>query len=66
MIRWKRLLAWAGFAAAVLAIVLDRPVVTWAAISLLGLAFALKLALSIRARRTASGRDSLSEPRDES
>ena len=66
MIRWKRYLAWAGFAAALLAIVLDRPVVTWVAISLLGLAFAIRLALRIRARRTASRRDSLSESRDES
>lgn len=65
MIRWKRFLAWAGFAAALLAIVVDRPVTTWVAIALLGLAFALRVVPRIQARRTASRRDRLSEPRDE-
>jgi uncharacterized membrane protein len=65
MTRWKHALAWAGFGLAAVAVAVDRPVITWAAISLLGLAFVLRLAASIRARRSGSARDSLSAKRDQ-
>jgi len=65
MTRWKQALAWAGFALAALAVAADRPIITWAAISLLALAFVLRLVLGIRARRSAAERDSLSVSRDE-
>jgi hypothetical protein len=65
MTRWKQAFAWAGFGLAAVAVAVDRPVITWAAISLLGLAFVLRLAAGIRARRSESTRDSLSVKRDE-
>ena len=65
MTRLKQVLAWAGFGLAALAVAIDRPVITWAAICLLGLAFVLRLLLGVRARRSASERDSLSVTRDE-
>jgi len=65
MTRWKQALAWVGFGLAALAVAVDRPVITWAAISFLGLALILRLAIGIRARRSASERDTLSASRDE-
>ena len=61
MTRWRRWLAYAGFGAAALAVVTDRPPVAWAAIILLGLALGMRLVERVRARRAASARDSLSE-----
>ena len=61
MTRWKRWLAYAGFGVAVLAVMTDRPPVAWAAIILLGLALGARLVARARARRAASGRDSLSD-----
>jgi membrane protein implicated in regulation of membrane protease activity len=65
MTRWKHALAWVGFGLAALAVATDRPIITWAAISFLGLALILRLLVRIRARRSASERDSLSVSRDE-
>jgi uncharacterized membrane protein len=65
MTRWKQVLAWAGFALAALAVAADRPIITWVAISLLGLAFVLRLVVGLRARSADSERDSLSVSRDE-
>jgi uncharacterized membrane protein len=65
MTRWKQALAWAGFGLAALAVAADRPIITWAAISLLGVALVLRLVVGIRARRSATARDSLSVSRDE-
>jgi hypothetical protein len=65
MTRWKQVFAWAGFGMAALAVAADRAPLTWAAISLLGLAFVLRLVAAVRARRSASERDSLSASRDE-
>jgi hypothetical protein len=64
MRRWKHRLAWAGFGLAALAVASDRSVLAWAAISLLALAFAIRVWERIQARRSASARDSLSESRD--
>jgi hypothetical protein len=64
MNRWKQLFAYAGFGLAALAVATDRPPVAWGAIALLGLALSLRVVESVRerrSRRSASGRDSLSD-----
>ena len=64
MNRWKQLLAYAGFALAALAVATDRRLVAWVAIALLGLALGLSVMERVRERRSrksASGRDSLSD-----
>lgn len=64
MRRWKHRLAWAGFGLAALAVATERAAWVWAAISLLALAFAIRVWERIQARRSASARDSLSNSRD--
>jgi hypothetical protein len=64
MKRWKQLLAYAGFALAALAVATDLSPVAWGAIALLGLALSLRVLENVRerrSRRSASGRDSLSD-----
>ena len=61
MTRWKRWLAYVGFAAAVLAVTTGLRAVTWSAIILLGMALGIRLMGRVRARRAASARDSMSE-----
>jgi hypothetical protein len=64
MRRWKHALAWAGFGVAALAAATDRPIVGWVAIALLLGALAIRILERVRARRSASGRDSMSVSRD--
>jgi len=64
MRRWKHRLAWAGFGLAALAVATDRSEVIWAAVSVLALALAIRIAERIQARRSEAARDSLSGPRD--
>jgi len=63
MNRWKQLLAYAGFALAAVAVATDRRPVAWGAIAVLGLALSLRVVERVRerSRRSASGRDSLSD-----
>ncbi len=64
MNRSKQLLAYAGFALAALAVATDRRPLAWGAIALLGLALSLRVVERVRerrSRRSASGRDSLSD-----
>ena len=61
MSRWRRWLAYAGFASAALAVWADRRFLAWAAIVLLGLALGMRMVERVRSRRAASVRDSLSE-----
>jgi hypothetical protein len=61
MTRWKRGLAYAGFGAAALAVLTERPAAVWLAIVLLGLALGIRLVERARARKAASARDSMSE-----
>jgi hypothetical protein len=47
-----------------LAVATDRPEVIWAAVSVLALALAIRIAERIQARRSEAARDSLSGPGD--
>ncbi len=55
----------AGFVIGAAGAALDRPVVVWAAIALLSLSLILRLVAGFRARRAASGSDSVSATEDE-